>query len=99
MAEPTQDQKMLAANEALAAMDPPVTSSIIGDRLAEAVVAIVWSQVPMMPAAEAPGSDEERMAPLFFQFLSPSTPELKAKVQAYNQKGAELAEEILHAPS
>ena len=89
MAEPTDAQKMAAAQAALAAMDPPRTEEDIAPNTLEAVVAVVWSQLALVPQAAARDS-----MPLFFEMVRPPTPALEAKVKKYNADGVALAQEM-----
>ena len=91
--QPTDEQKMAAANAALAAMEPPRTSEVIAPDTVEATVAVIWSQLALLPAA-APGTEAPAGGPMFCELLVPSTPELAAEVEQYNLEGTRLAARI-----
>ena len=51
MTAPTTEQKISAAQEALAAMAPPRTEEDIAPNTLEAVVTVIWSQLALVPPA------------------------------------------------
>ena len=94
MTEPTEGQKMDAARAALEAMKPPVPETDVTARLVEVMVALFWSQAPLLPASQpAPAG----VGSMFVQPVVPPTPELEARVAAHNAEGAAILEAcVLH---
>ena len=90
MTEPTQEQKLEAAQAALAAMDPPRTEEDIAPNTLEAVVTVVWSQLALVPAAAGAAEPD----PMFAEWLTTPNPVLQARVRKLNADAAVLAAEI-----
>src|SRR5262245_7396955 len=94
--QPTDEQKMQAAEDALAQLDPPVkVGDDISGRTLEIIVTVFWSQQALVPAAaDAPAPT---YAPLFCELMSSDDPELQARIVTLNQDAAKLGEDIRHA--
>lgn len=88
MAEPTEEQKLEAANAALAELD------ISDADEAKRAVAIFWSQVPLLPQPEQvpdpePDPEPARFVPAYFGALisaGEEAPELKGRIEALNKE-------------
>ena len=86
MAEPTEQQKLDAANAALASLEVADADE------ARRAVAIFWSQVPLLPQPEPvpepePEPEPARFVPAYFGALisaGEDAPELKDRIEALN---------------
>lgn len=99
MAEPTVQQKIDAANAALAALDVSDADE------ARRAVAIFWSQVPLLPQPEsAPplesGSPElaapDTFVPVYYSALmSSADPVMTARIKTLNEEALAITRELV----
>lgn len=88
MAEPTLEEKMAAANEALAVLGVTDVDE------AKRTVAIFWSQVPLLPVAEPPEPDAASPV-LVTALLNSEDPALKARIKALGEDAQELMKALM----
>lgn len=92
MAEPTMEEKLAAAQKALA--DLGVSDADEANR----AVAVFWSQVPLLPAVKPsePVPPSEDAAPvLVTSFLDSADPAMKKRIKALGEEAAAIMKAIM----